>query len=268
VDEYLRTNRQYVDLIVDIHAKSRCYDVDAFKGGACTLTRLDLQEVGDVTGKSLLHLQCHFGLDTISWARRGAKVTGVDFSEKAICLARALAAELAIPAEFICCDIYDLPSHLPAQFDIVFTSIGVLCWLPDLRRWGQVIARFLKPGGFFYIFDGHPFLQMLECPAPEAPPTIGKPYFAGPEPERGDDAESWDETRTKVHHTEYNWWHSLGEVINSLIEAGLRLEYLHEFGDIGAQLLPCLTQGSDGRWRYDAVPGSIPMTFSIKATKP
>ncbi len=127
-----------------------------------TLKDLEREEVGDVTGKSLLHLQCHFGLDTLFWARLGVNVTGVDFSETAIALAKSLAQEESLDATFVHSDLYDLPHVLSEQFDIVYTSYGVIGWLPDLQPWGSIIARFLKPGGFFYIAEGHPFMWLLD----------------------------------------------------------------------------------------------------------
>src|SRR5512136_2825848 len=139
-----------------IHVRSPFYDVAGFKAGKNSLKSVELAEVGDVGGKRLLHLQCHFGMDTLSWARLGARVTGVDYAPQAIDLARELAREAGLEADFICASIYDLPERLTGTFDIVFTSYGVLCWLPDLPAWGRVIAHFLRPGGIFYIADGHP----------------------------------------------------------------------------------------------------------------
>ena len=132
--------------------------MDGFKAGRITLNDVEREEVGPVSGKSLLHLQCHFGMDTMSWARLGAEATGVDFSDAAIDLARSLNDELGLSARFLCSNVYDLPGALDEQFDIVFTSHGVLCWLPDLDGWAGVIDNHLKPGGLFYIIDGHPFM--------------------------------------------------------------------------------------------------------------
>jgi len=122
-----------------------------FRNGEVHLYPIEIEEVGDVRGKSLLHLQCHFGMDTMSWARLGADVTGLDFSDNAIETARQISAELEIPARFVCSNIYDAPNVLSEKFDIVFTSYGALCWLPDLKKWGEVVAHFVKPGGIFYI---------------------------------------------------------------------------------------------------------------------
>ena len=132
------------------------YNVEGFKAGRITLNDIEIEEIGAVEGKSLLHLQCHFGMDTMSWARLGAEATGVDLSDASIDLANELNAELGLGTRFIRSNVYDLPDVLDGEFDIVYTSLGALCWLPDLTRWGQVIARFLKPGGTFYVRDEHP----------------------------------------------------------------------------------------------------------------
>jgi SAM-dependent methyltransferase len=157
------SNRAYWDEATEFHARGNVYGIEDFKGGSCRLHRVEVEEVGDVHGKSLLHLQCHFGIDTLSWARRGARVTGVDYSAKAIALGRALSAELGIAAEFVQSDIYELRDTLAgaARFDIVYASYGVLNWLPDLTGWAQVIAHFLRPGGFFYIAEAHPTARMF-----------------------------------------------------------------------------------------------------------
>src|SRR4051794_20919210 len=161
--EELELNRQRWDEATDIHTAGNVYGIDEFKAGQCRLHRVEVGEVGEVSGKSLLHLQCHFGLDTLSWARRGAVVTGADFSPKAIAVARRLSEETGVPGEFVCCNLYDLPSVLkrPASFDVIFTSYGALNWLPDLPRWGQIIAHYLRPGGLFYVIDAHPTATMF-----------------------------------------------------------------------------------------------------------
>lgn len=226
MDEFLQTNRSLWNGWTRLHAYSRFYDMEGFKAGNSSLTQLELEEVGDVTGKSLLHLQCHFGMDTLSWARLGAQVTGVDFSDEAIKLARSLAAELNIPAAFVCSNVYDLPDALEGQFDVVYTSYGVLSWLPRLDRWAEVIAHFLKPGGFFYIAEHHPFTSMLG----DDGLTFEFPYFHTPVPIKLHSTGSYAEPNAPgFSHTEYNWSHSLADVINAVIRAGLRLEFFHEF---------------------------------------
>jgi len=264
VDQYLDANKKMWDAWADAHVESELYDVAGFKRGRCSLCGVDLNEVGDVRGKSLLHVQCHFGLDTLSWARLGAKVTGVDFSEKAIAAARALAEELSIPAEFVCSDVYSLPEVLKGQFDVVFTSAGVLCWLPDLAKWGQTVAHFVASGGFFYIREFHPVADMFDYENPA--PTVRLPYFHMREPLREIDVGSYGGA-AGTGGTKYEWFHSLSDVVNALIGAGLQIEFVHEFPYTTYQSHAWLTQGDDGLWRYDAVPNSIPLMFSIRATK-
>src|SRR5262247_2913851 len=156
-DEALEANRRLWDSWARINLASRFYDVEGFAAGrGRDLDSIALAGPGDVRGKSLLHLQCHFGMDTIRWARHGAAVTGVDFSTEAIAAARALAARMGVPATFVHSNIYELPSKLDGRFDVVFTSHGVLGWLPDLDRWAQVVAHFLSAGGIFYVVDAHP----------------------------------------------------------------------------------------------------------------
>jgi 2-polyprenyl-3-methyl-5-hydroxy-6-metoxy-1,4-benzoquinol methylase len=157
MDEFLKANQKLWNEWTTEHENSPFYDLDGFKAGRERLRSIELEEVDDVRGKSLLHLQCHFGMDALAWARHGAIVTGVDLSNDSITLAQSLSKELNIPANFVCSDVLTLPDHLQGQFDIVFTSYGILHWLRDLKRWAQVIAHFLKPGGFFYIVEDHPF---------------------------------------------------------------------------------------------------------------
>ena len=172
--------------LTPIHARSAFYDVEAFKAGQSRLLSIEREEVGDVRGKSLLHLQCHFGLDTLSWARLGAQATGVDFSAPAIRLARALNDELGLGATFVHSNVYDLPDALTGQFDIVYTSYGVLVWLPDLIRWAAVVAHFLEPGGTFYIVEGHPFMYVFDMERAAEPQglRVDQSYFGGAEPRR------------------------------------------------------------------------------------
>src|SRR5262249_14316808 len=184
MDLYRKTNLARWNEITAIHAQSAFYNVEGFKRGQSSLRSIEVDELGDVAGKTLLHLQCHFGLDTLSWARRGAHVTGVDFSEPAIAQAQALARQNNLHPRLLRADVLDLAGRLSGPFDIVFTSYGVLCWLPDLRRWAEVIAHFLKPGGTFYMVETHPFATVLGEKKDTKELTIAYPYFHEPEPIR------------------------------------------------------------------------------------
>ena len=167
-------------------------------------------------GKSLLHLQCHFGMDTLSWGRLGAKVTGVDFSEEAIKLARKLSKETGIKAQFICSDIYKLPEVLKKKFDIVYTSGGVLCWLPDLNKWAKIIAHFLKPGGFFYIMEGHPFTYVFDNSETAKVLKVTQSYFHKPEPTKWEPEGDYANPTSVTSSASYEWAHGMGDIINSL----------------------------------------------------
>jgi SAM-dependent methyltransferase len=268
MDHHLQTNLAHWNELTPLHARSAFYDLKGFKAGKSSLKPIEVLELGDVTAKSLLHLQCHLGVDTLSWARRGARVTGVDFSDQAIATARALSQELDIAADFVCSDIYSLPANLSGEFDIVFTSYGVLCWLPDLVRWGQVVAHFLKKGGTFYIVEEHPLANILEDDATTGGFKIAYSYFHSPEPCRWESEGSYaDRTAIVEHRTTYEWTHSLSDILNALTAAGLRIEFLHEFPYLMYGKLACMEEGEDGWWRFKDRQVNIPLIFSLKAVK-
>ena len=264
MDERLRINRNNWNERAPLHAASDFYDVAGFKAGRITLTDIERQEVGDVSGKTLLHLQCHFGLDTMSWSRLGAKATGVDFSDAAIGLARALNEELGLGVRFICSNIYDLPDALDEQFDIVFTSYGVLNWLPDITRWAEVVSNHLKPAGVFYIVEFHPFADVFEpSESGDMAPTYRyfhhELFFEGGEPSYA--------SKEIIETPTYEWPHSLGDIVCALIDAGLRIEFLHEFPFTQYQAYPVMERGDDGWWRLPKHNESFPQMFSIRATR-
>jgi SAM-dependent methyltransferase len=267
MDKYLKQNKTLWDEITPVHARSAFYDVAGFKAGTSTMIMpFEIEEMGDVHGKSLLHLQCHFGMDTLSWGRLGAKVTGVDFSDEAIKQARKLSKETGIKAEFICSDIYMLPKIHRKKFDIVYTSGGVLCWLPDLNKWAKVIAHFLKPGGFFYIMEGHPFSTVFDNSAKAKELKVTQSYFYKPEPIISEPDGDYADPTFITSRAFYEWNHSMGDIINSLINAGLKIEFLHEFPMIFFKCFSFMKQDKDGAWRLEG--DKLPMIFSLKATKP
>jgi SAM-dependent methyltransferase len=265
-DEYLEANRELWDELTPIHARSEFYDLEGFKSGTCALSSIELGEVGDVSGKSLLHLQCHFGMGTLSWARLGARAVGVDFSNEAINLARSLSHETGIKARFVLSNIYELPSVLAEEFDIVFTSAGVLCWLPDLKHWANVINHFLKPGGFFYIFEGHPFSSVFNNAADVTELEVTESYFSGPEPRYWEPDGDYADPNAEVTHGSYEWAHSLGSIVGALAGAGLRIEFLHEFPVLFDRACPLMERDKHGWWRLRG--DKVPLTFSIRASKP
>ena len=246
MDTKLETNRDLWEAWTDINSRSKMYNLDGFKRGENKIDALIHSEVGDVAGKSMLHMQCHFGLDSLSWARLGADVTGADFSPKAIDLACRLSDELSIPARFLCCNIYDLPDNLQGQFDIVFASYGVLTWLPDFPRWMRIAASFVKPGGFFYLADGHPSSWIFDEYADDW--VIKYPYFQTEPMLCEDDGSYADRSPERGKMTSYQWQHTLGEIVSAICDNGLRLEFLHEFGFVEFQANSKLVEGADGFW--------------------
>jgi SAM-dependent methyltransferase len=265
VNEYIASNKELWENWTLTHEKSEFYDNESFKAGRNTLHQVEIEEVGEVAGKSLLHLQCHFGQDTLSWARRGAKVTGADFAENAIKLARSLATELGIDANFVCANLYDLPSVLEGQFDIIYTSGGVLWWLPDMAGWGKVISHFLKPGGVFYVRDQHPFGMVFEEVEGRLEPLY--PYWQSSEPLKFDTHGSYA-SASDYRSVEYGWNHSLGEIVNALTSQGLQVEFLHEWPFLFFKMFPSMERDEQGRWWLPNRRANIPMSFSIRATKP
>jgi SAM-dependent methyltransferase len=269
MDEHFQANLALWNEWTGIHAASKFYDLPGFKAGHNTLADFELAEVGPVQGKTLLHLQCHFGMTTLSWARLGAQATGMDFSDQAIALARTLSQELKLPAEFICCNLYDLPQHLTGQFDVVYTSFGVLTWLPDLPRWAQIVAQYLKPGGVFYLAETHPLAMIFDDNEGVTDFRLGYSYFYSPEPLVCEVQGSYaDRTAQVKQRVTYEWTHSLSDILNALLAASLRLEFLHEWPFALYEVLPDrMVCGDDGFWRLKEHPDWLPLTFSLRATK-
>ncbi|WP_299570376.1 class I SAM-dependent methyltransferase [uncultured Shewanella sp.] len=266
--DYLSVNQHAWNERAKIHFDSSFYDVPSFIAGKSSLTEIESAELTNVADKSLLHLQCHFGLDSLSWARKGAVVTGVDLSETAIKKAEELATECNIAAEFVCSDVYSYTAKRQHSFDIVFTSFGVLCWLPCLTLWAQVISDNLKTGGTFYMAEFHPVQDVLE----------GYPYFHKPEPDvvvegsytQAEDSaiESEAEVTTENEkQTMVTWAHSLSEVINALIQAGIRIDAVNEFPFSPYNCFENLVEKQSNQFHSMVKGQSIPLVFSIKGTK-
>jgi SAM-dependent methyltransferase len=266
VKRALRPNRRLWDEWARTHYASSFYDVAGFRRGGSRLREVEIEELGSVKGRDLLHLQCHFGLDTLSFARLGARVTGVDFSDVAIEQARALAAELGLEARFIRADVLDLPRSLDDGFDIVYTSRGVLGWIPDLERWAGEIARCMRAGALFYMLEGHPVAATLDDTTTAF--RLRYPYFSRPRPERyrveGSYADRDARFRSKF---QYEWPHSLGEVITALASAGLRIDFVHEFPFAFWETVPWLVKRGREWWLPKRMKGELPLSFSIAARK-
>ena len=278
-DEYMAANRALWEEWTGIHETSAFYDLEAFRRGGIRLRPFEIEDVGPVEGKTLLHVQCHFGIDTLSWARLGARVTGADFSPKAVDLATRLAAELDLDARFVCANVYDLPGAVDGTFDVVYTSRGVLGWLPDIPRWAEVVASFVEPGGTFYLHEVHPVAQVWEDEGVgPGELRLRYPYFTRPEPFAFDVAGSYaDRDAPVATPTEYGWNHSLAEIVTSIARAGLRVDLLREFPytEWEYPFLEARADQPDGEteakgtwWLPAGVPGELPLFFALRATKP
>lgn len=262
MEEYLKVNKELWDKRVDVHMKSEFYDVDSFKKGKSSLNYIELEGLGNVKDKTLLHLQCHFGMDTLSWSRLGAKTVGVDLSETAITAARELNSELALDAEFVCCDIYSLKEHLDKKFEIVFTSYGTIGWLPDLNKWAEIVSHFLKPGGTFYIADVHPLRWMMDDDFKE----FMFSYFntgAIVEELPGSYA---DKSKGGIN-VSWGWNHPFSEIFNALWKNKLNIIEFNEYPFIFYKTIPNAVKNKDGYWEIKGLEGKIPLMYSLKAVK-
>lgn len=261
-DNYVEINKHSWNNKVDIHLNSEFYNLDGFLKGQTSLNSIELGKLGDLTGKSILHLQCHFGQDTISLGRLGANATGVDLSDKAIENAKRIAQETHSNAKFICCDIYDLPKHLDEQFDIVFTSYGTIGWLPDLDKWAKVISRFLKPNGQFVFVEFHPVVWMFD----DNFDKIGYRYFnsgAIIETVEG----TYAEKNADLSQSYVMWNHGISEVLNSLINNELEINSLDEFDYSPYNCFNKTIEFEPNKFRIEHLDDKIPMVYSIVATR-
>ncbi|MBV6478737.1 MAG: hypothetical protein HGGPFJEG_01494 [Ignavibacteria bacterium] len=264
-DHFFKINKDYWNERVSIHKKSELYDLNNFKKGVNILHSLEKNELGDINGKSVLHLQCHFGMDSLSLEMLGADVTAVDFSEEAIKAATELRDELGMKTEFILSDIYNLPAKLDKNFDIVYTSYGVLSWLQDLNKWGQMISGFLKQGGFFYIVEVHPVSSIFENNHEKKSLSVRYPYFKKPEPLKFTESGTYaDRNAHTVNNISYEWSHSLSDIFTSVLNSGLKIEFFHEFGFTVWEQFSGMKKSEDGYYRIDE---DIPLLFSLKAVK-
>lgn len=260
--DYLDINRNSWNKRTEVHLKSAFYDMAGFLKGNSSLNDIELGLLGDIGGKSILHLQCHFGQDTISLSRLGASVVGVDLSDKAIATAKKLATTSNTNTQFICCDLYDLPNHLDQSFDIVFASYGTIGWLPDLHRWAQVISTFLKPDGQFIFVEFHPMLWMFD----ETFEKLTYSYFntgAMLETEHG----TYADKDAPIVEDCVIWNHSLGDVIHNLIKNGLSIQSFEEFDYSPYDCFHNIIEVAPKRYRIKHLDGKIPMIFSICARK-
>ena len=255
-------NRKHWDEVAPVHGKS--YELDSLLGGGHHLDPVQVKELGDLTGKKLLHLQCHIGTDTLSLARLGAEVTGMDISGESLKVAEELAAKTGLPARFIQTPLFDLPEVLNEKFDMVYTSIGVLCWVSDINLWAGTVARYLKPGGVFYLMESHPFMHVFDDEIKGL--HVKYPYFTGGKPTDwpGDWPDYSDEDYVVKNPTrEFQW--TISEVLCALLDAGLHISFLHEHDFLHWKGLESMERCSDGYWRLPEPLNRIPVLYSLKA---
>ena len=261
-ENYIKKNKELWNQKTDFHIKSGFYDMDGFLKNLNSLQDIELNLLGNISNKKILHLQCHFGQDTLSLGNLGADVTGVDLSDKAISQAEKLADKTNIRANFICCNIYDLPKHLNEKFDIIFTSYGTIGWLPDLNKWAQLISNYLKPNGKFVFVEFHPVVWMFDNDFKK----IKYRYFKSDaivEIEEGTYADKTAPIKTES----ITWNHSLSEVINSLIMNGLEIDKIEEYDYSPYNCFNNTIEISKNKFRIKHLENKIPMVYSVKATK-
>ena len=223
--------------------------------------------LGDLTGLDAVHLQCHIGTDTLSLARLGARVTGVDFSPSALAVARGLARDCGIDANFVDSELYATPNVLGPDFDLVYTGVGALNWLPDIAGWGRVVASLLRPGGRLYVRDGHPMLYTLMDGIDDDVLRVTLPYFEGPEMHWVGEY-TYTDGPPVAHPGQYEWNHGLGETVQAVIDAGLTVTALREHRELEWKGLSHLVEGDDGKFRLADDIDRLPMMFTLEAKRP
>jgi SAM-dependent methyltransferase len=266
-------NRANWDERVPIHLAAPIYDFDRLRAGQARKNAIEEAELGSVDGLRLLHLQCHFGHDSLILAQRGATVVGLDFSAPAIAAARSRADELGLAgrARFVEADLYDARDAIsePAAFDRVYVTWGAICWLPDIAGWARIVAHFLRPGGSLYLAEGHPAALVFDDAAAHADGSPGffAPYFHNDPLVIDDPTDYADAEARLVNSRTCEWIHPLGSVVSALIAAGLRLDWLHEHDAVTWQMFRCLIEGSDGLYRWPDKPW-LPLAYSLQASRP
>ena len=271
--DYQALNRANWDERAPAHAASPGYNVAAFAADPAHLSgvvRFDLPLLGDIRGLRGVHLQCHIGTDTVSLARLGATMTGLDFSPASLAEARRIAALAGTPVEYVESDVYSAPGKLErGGFDLVYTGIGALCWLPDIRRWAQVVASLLRPGGRLFIREGHPVLWTLDELRRDGLLALESPYFEQTEPLVWNEGGTYVETDAEfVHNTTHEWNHGLGEIVTALIEAGMTMTGLTEHDSVPWEALPGqMRQLDNGEWQVTDRPHRLPHSYTLRAVR-
>lgn len=259
---YIELNRNAWNNKVESHVNSDFYNMKGFLAGETSLNSIELEMLGDIEGKSVLHLQCHFGQDTLSLARMGAEVTGVDLSDVGIEKAKQLNQDLGLDAKFICCDIYDLPNHLEEKYDIVFTTYGTIGWFPDLDKWAALISRYLKPEGKFIFVDFHPFVWMYDSDFTKFEYSYFKKE-AIVETETG----TYADKEAELTQTTVGWNHGISEVVNSLIKNGIQISALDEYDYSPYNCFKNMVEFEPKKYRIINFEDKLPLVYSIEGLK-
>lgn len=262
MSNYIEINKNAWNLKTEVHLESDFYENEAFLNGQNSLKKIELNLLGDIAGKSILHLQCHFGQDSISLSRMGAKVTGIDLSDKAIEKAREFALQAKIDTKFICCDIFDLPNHLDKQFDIVFTSYGVIGWLPDMDKWASIVSRYLKPGGKFVFVEFHPVVWMFDNDFK----VIQYNYFKSEEIIELNNG-TYADRDANIEYSTVSWNHSISEVLNSLISHNIEICSFDEYDYSPYNCFNDMIKIDTDKYRIETFGDKIPLVYSVVGAK-
>ncbi len=270
MSSYVDANRANWDERANVHIEDQTgfYLIEPFLAGEDVLCPIEAGEIGDIAGLDALHLQCHIGLDTLSLARRGARMTGLDFSQNALRHAAALAMRAGLEARFVLGDVYQAVERLGEDFDLVYTTWGTICWLPDIRRWGATIAALLRPGGRLYFADAHPMIQPLEEVGGQLVPTFGYRTPTGVPLAFTANQTYTGDPRQFLNTDNFEWIHPLSDILMALIDAGLVIERVAEHESLPWQMFPMMVKGEDRMWRLPAGHPRLPLALSLSARKP
>ena len=271
-DEAFRSNRANWDERVGVHLGPRGYDLTALREGSGRLNGIEEAELPPVAGKRIVHLQCHFGADSLKLAQRGAEIVGLDFSAPAITAARSLASELGLSgrARFVCADLYEALQAIPEPhgFDLAFVTWGAICWLPDIARWAEIVAALLRPGGSLYLAEGHPTAYVFDDATRSADgmPGLLVPYFSREPLIETEGCDYIDREARLENAITYTWMHPIGELVTSLIGSGMTLDWLREHDAVPWQMFRILVKDASGLYRWPDKPW-LPLAFSLAATR-
>ena len=273
MSDYREVNRLMWDERASAHAGSPDYDVAAFAADPQFLSdvvRFDRPLLGDISGQRGVHLQCHIGTDTVSLARLGAQMTGLDFSGSALRHARALSTAAGVDAGFVQADVYAARAALDGDFDLVFTGIGALCWLPSITRWAGTVASLLRPGGRLFLREGHPVLWALGDPTEPGRIELSHPYLELPEPMVWDEQGTYVQSSAVFEHTvSHQWNHGIGQILTAVLAAGLRIDAFVEHDSIPWNAFPGHMDAVDGgEYRLSVQPERLPHSYTLIASRP